>query len=200
MRLTIAFLFIASAAEAQTIPRAALQFKRALIGNARLVWGLNAPIAAISGQIEQESSWKADAKSAFAGGLAQFTPGTAADISKKYPELADNAPFEPSWALRAVNLYMRDLHKLEPSAASECHRFGFTMSAYNGGRGWVVKQKQVAKKAGYDDRKWFGSVENFRVRAEWAHKENKDYPRAILLKRQQKYETWGRGVDCKGVV
>ncbi len=199
MRLSLVLLLVASSAEAQVIPRAALQYKRALIGNAHFVWGLNAPIAVISGQIEQESGWRADAKSAFAGGLAQFTPATAFDISKRYPELRDNAPFEPSWALRAVNLYDRDLFALEPRAASECHRFGFTLSAYNGGRGWVERQKKAAKAAGYDDRKWFGSVENFRVRAEWAHKENKNYPRMILLKRQKTYETWGRSVDCRGI-
>jgi soluble lytic murein transglycosylase-like protein len=200
-RLLIGFMLLAATADAQTIPRAALQYKRALIGNARIVWGLDAPVALIAGQLEQESGWRADAKSAFAGGLAQFTPGTAKDISAKYPELSDNAPFEPSWALRAVNLYDRDLWKLEPNAANECERFAFTLSAYNGGRGWVVRQKKAAKSAGYDDRKWFGHVENFRVRAEWAHKENRGYPRAILLKRQQKYADglWGRGVECKGV-
>lgn len=200
MRLLIPLLLIASVAEAQTIPRVALQYKRALIGNARLVWGLNAPIAVISGQIEQESSWRADARSPFAGGLAQFTPGTAADISRKYPELSDNAPFEPSWALRAVNLYDRDLHKLEPNAATECHRWAMTLSAYNGGRGWVDRQKRAAKARGLDDRKWFGSVENVRVRAQWAHDENRNYPRAILLKRQKNYVTWGLGVDCRGVI
>lgn len=201
MRITIAILFIASAAEAQTVPRTALQYKRALIGNARLVWGLEAPIAMLAGQLEQESGWRADARSPFAGGLAQFTPATAKDVSAKYPELSDNAPFEPSWALRAQSLYMRDLHKFESNAVNECERFAFTLSSYNGGRGHVINQKKAAKAAGYSDRRWFGSVENFRVRAQWAHDENRTYPRSILLKRQQKYADalWGRAVKCEGL-
>lgn len=197
-RLLIVVLLLASSeATAQvTIPTRAAKFKRDLIGNARIVFGLNAPIAVLSSQVHQESAWRPDAKSPYAGGLAQFTPATAADISRKYPELADNAPFEPSWALRALARYDFDLYQLEPRAASECERWAFTLSAYNGGRGWVVRQKAAAAKGGADPRKWFGHVERFRVRAEWAHKENVGYPHRILRVIQPAYRLWGPGVTC----
>lgn len=200
MRLAILFLLFSVPVQAQTIPRAALQYQRALIGNARFVWGLDAPIAMLAAQIHQESGWNKDAKSPYAGGLAQFTPDTSRWISEKYKdELGDNAPFEPSWALRAINRYDKFLYDRQAGAASDCHRFGFTLSAYNGGEGWLIKQKALTQQRGYDPRKWFGSVENFRVRADWAHRENKQYPRRILMDRQPLYVVWGKGVDCRGI-
>lgn len=192
-------LLIVSDAYAQQVPRAALQYQRAMIGNARLVWGLNAPVAVLAGQVHAESGWRPEARSAFASGLAQFTPGTAADISRKYPELAGNAPLEPSWALRALARYDFDLYQLEPRAATECDRWGFTLSAYNGGHGWVVRQKAAAIAGQSDARRWFGHVERYRVRAVWAHTENVGYPRRILLTLQPTYRGWGRGVDCEVV-
>lgn len=201
MRLLIAIVVVLSAvpASAQVIPARANQFKRALIGNARVVWGLNAPIAVLSAQVAQESGWRPDAKSPYAGGLAQFTPATAADISRKYPELADNAPFEPSWALRALARYDYDLYQLEPNALNDCHRWGMTLSSYNGGRGNVLRQKAAARAAGADPRLWFGGVENYRVRSVPNHVENRTYPRRILLQLQPAYLLWGIGVQCEGV-
>lgn len=205
MRLLFATLAVligtATPLHAQTIPRAALRFQRDLIANARFVWGLNAPIAVFAAQVHQESGFRPDAQSPYASGLAQFTPGTADDISRKYlDQLGPARPFHPAWALRALALYDRDLYALEPKAATDCERWAFTLSAYNGGRGWVVRQKASAAKAGANQRRWFGHVERFRVRAAWAHLENSAYPRAILLKRQPPYLAWGLGVDCKGVV
>ena len=192
-------LLYASGAAAQTIPRTALQYQHALIGNARMVWGLNAPIAVFAAQLHQESSWNTNARSIYANGLAQFTPGTAADISKKYPELAGNTPFNPSWALRALVRYDQDLYNLEPNAATSCERWAFTLSAYNGGRGWVIRQKTATRTAKGDASRWFGQVEKYRVRSVSAHEENTTYPRVILLKRQPPYLAWGLGVDCGGI-
>src|SRR5678809_192920 len=142
--VTLALIAVDVPVWAQTIPRAALQYKRALIGNARLVWGLDAPIAVLASQIAQESGWRPDAKSAYAGGLAQFSPSTSTWISGKYPELADNNPYEPSWALRAQSLFDKFLYD-RMTARTRCERWAFTLSAYNGGEGNVIKQKRAAK-------------------------------------------------------
>lgn len=196
--LCIVSVFVWSVPVEAQIPAAALPYKRALIGNARFVWGLNAPVAIVASQIHTESGWRADAKSPYAGGLAQFTASTAADISKRHPDLADNAPFEPSWALRAVNHYDREIFE-RMTAKTHCDRWAFTLSAYNGGEGNVIKQKRAAKAGGADPDRWFGSVERYRIRAQWAHDENYAYPRRVLLRWQPLYLTWGPGVDCKGV-
>lgn len=183
------------------IPRAALQYKRALIGNARLVWGLDAPVALIASQLHQESGFRADAKSAYAGGLAQFTSATASWLSEKYPdELGDNNPFEPSWALRAVNKFDRFLWERASYAADKCSRASFMLAGYNGGESWALRDRALAKSKGRDPNKWFGHVEYYSSRAAWAYKENRDYVRKILLRWQPLYLTWGSGIECKGVV
>lgn len=196
------FVFMLGAQlSAQFVPQRANQYKRALIGTARSVWGLDAPVAVFAAQLHAESGWRPDAKSIYANGLAQFTPATAADISKRYPELADNQPFEPTWALAALARYNRELYLLEPNAATPCERFGFTLSSYNGGRGWVIRQKAATRKAGDDASRWFHHVENHRVRGRAAHYENVTYPRRILLTLQPLYlkAMWGTGIDCEGV-
>lgn len=195
----VSVFVLAVPVSAQQIPRAAEQYRRQLVGNARLVWGLDAPIAVLASQIAQESGWRKDAKSPYAGGLAQFTPSTAEWISSKYSDLADNNPYEPSWALRAQSLYDKFLYD-QQTAKTRCDRWAFTLSAYNGGAGNVIKQKRAAKAGGADPDRWFGSVERYKVRAQWAHDENYGYPRRILLRLQPMYLTWGPGVDCKGVV
>jgi soluble lytic murein transglycosylase-like protein len=193
-------LVFASVAEAQ-IPRAALQYRRDLIGNARVVWGLDAPVAVMAAQVHQESGWRADAKSKFASGLTQFTPATAEWISNKYAnELGSNQPLNPAWALRALARYDKYLHDRQATAATDCDRWAFTLAAYNGGEGWINRDRRMAQMNGADPRKWWGHVEHFSPRARWAFTENRNYPKFILLQRQPPYRMWGPGIDCPGVV
>lgn len=198
--LTVCMVLFPAWLEAQ-VPRAALQYRRALTQEMRLVWGMDAPIATVAGQLHQESGWRADAKSPYAGGLSQFTPATAEWLAKAYPEVGKAAPFEPAWALRAVARYDKHLYDRISGAETECERWAFTLSGYNGGAGWVTRQRAATAKAGRNPNRWFGSVEDVRVRAEWAHKENRGYPDRILRKLQPIYVTalWGRGVTCAGV-
>jgi soluble lytic murein transglycosylase-like protein len=196
--LAVALLMLGVDLSGQSIPVRALQFKKLLISNARAVWGLDAPVATMAAQVHQESGWRPNAKSPYAGGLAQFTPGTAADISRKYPELAGNAPYEPAWALRALARYDKDIYNVQ-TATTRCDQWAFTLSAYNGGPGWVIRDKRLAKANGADPEKWFGHVEYFTSRAAWAKKENRAYPLKILITHQPMYLLWGVGVDCTGV-
>lgn len=177
------------------IPERARQFERPLISNARFIWGLNAPIAVFAGQIQQESAWNPDARSPYANGLAQFTPSTAEWISSKYSDLSLNSPFEPQWALRALTRYDKFLFD-RLSASDECNQWGFTLSAYNGGEGNVNKDQKLAASKGLSSARWFGSVEKYSNRGPSAFKENRDYPRKILLKHQLVYLSWGPGVEC----
>lgn len=157
------------------------------------MWGLNAPIAAFAGQIEQESSWNKDAKSTFASGLAQFTPATAADISKRYPDLSSNQPLEPAWALRALARYDKELYLRYQDSVDDCNRWGFTLSAYNGGAGWVDRDKKLS----VTPNKWFDGVELRSKRSPAAFAENRSYPRKILLQKQHHYTSWGLAVSCQ---
>lgn len=196
LTLFITFSMVASDVTIQ-IPRRALGYRRTLVSNSRLVWGINAPVATISAQIHQESHYDPNARSKYAGGLAQFTPETAKDMARNYPkELGVVDVFEPGWALRAINLYDKQLYDTNGNAANDCERWAFTLSAYNGGLGNVRKQQRAAILAGDNPDAWFYHTERYRIRRADFHQENTLYPRKIIFDIQPAYTSWGIGVEC----
>lgn len=186
-----------NAVEAATpdVPRAALQYKRDLIRYARIVHGINAPISALAGQIHQESGWKALAKSPYAAGLTQFTPDTAKWVATKWPELKDANVYNPQWAIQAMILYDQWLYN-RSEASTDCDRYAMALAGYNGGAGWIDRDKKLTKQAGKDPLLWWGNVELYSNRAAWAIKENRHYPAVILLKHQAIYKEWGTYYVC----
>ena len=188
------------------IPRRAHQYHRELVRQARLVWGLDAPVARFAAQIHQESAWRPNAESPYAQGLAQFTPETAEWISGIYGELAEAAPFSPRWALAALVRYDHWLLKRVSERSDgkgplpACDRWAMTMSAYNGGLGWVKRDRKLAAEAGADSNRWWGEVEHHTGRADWAAKENREYPRRILRRWEPIYAAanWGGRPVCQG--
>ncbi len=187
---------IAHAAEI-TIPRAAEQHKATLTRAARAYWGLDAPVAVFAAQVHTESWWRNNTVSHVgAQGLAQFMPATARWLPSVMPETGKPAPFNPAWSLRALCAYDRYLWE-RVSAWSGYERMAFSLSAYNGGLGWVQRDKAKARKLGKDDRRWFGHVEHVNAgRSVAAFRENRQYPRRILQERQQAYVKagWGPGI------
>lgn len=183
-------------AEAQ-IPRAALQYRNQLVREARAVWGLEAPVAVFAAQIHTESWWRNSTVSqAGAQGLAQFMPATAKWLPSVAPETGAPAPFNPTWSLRACVTYDRWLWERVPGH-DDRERMAFTLSAYNGGLGWIQRDRKKARGLGLDDRVWFGSVEQVNAgRSAAAFRENRNYPRLILNERQYAYikAGWGPGV------
>lgn len=181
-----------------TIPRAAEQHKATLTRAARAYWGLDAPVAVFAAQVHTESWWRNDTVSHVgAQGLAQFMPATARWLPTVMPETGQPAPFNPGWSLRALCAYDRYLFE-RVSAWSEYERMAFALSAYNGGLGWVNRDKAKAKSLGKDERRWFDSVENVNAgRSRAAFAENRQYPRRILQQRQQVYAKagWGKGIE-----
>jgi membrane-bound lytic murein transglycosylase MltF len=95
--------------------------------------------------------------------------------------------------------YDKYLYERQAAAATECDRWGFVLSSYNGGEGNLNRDKRMAQAKGADPKKWWGHVEYFSPRAAWAFNENRGYPRRIILVLQPRYVTaqWGRGVDCR---
>ncbi|WP_173084810.1 transglycosylase SLT domain-containing protein [Fundidesulfovibrio magnetotacticus] len=192
--------FLASFARAETIPAQAVRYRADLTRCARVHWGLEAPVATMAAQVHQESRWRADAVSPVgAAGLTQFMPATARWMGNVDPELAQAQPFNPGWALRALAAYDRWLWD-RVEARAPCERMAMTLSAYNGGLGWIARDKAVARANGADPLAWFESLERFNAgRSPAAFKENRGYPRRILLTLEPLYERagWGRGV-CGG--
>lgn len=185
-----------SQAHAAQPPAAAQQYRNDLIRNARLDWGLNAPVADFAAQLHQESGWNPRAVSPVgAQGLAQFMPATAKWISGIMPELKTNQPFNPAWSMRALTQYDRWIWQ-RVNASDDCQRMAMTLSGYNGGLGWVQRDQNLAAQRGLDRQRWFGHVATVnagRSSANW--RENRHYPQRILLELAPRYLTWG-GRSC----
>ncbi len=82
------------------------------------------------------------------------------------------------------------------SAASDCERMAMTLSGYNGGLGWVQRDRRLASQKGLDSTRWFGHVATVnagRNAASW--RENRHYPQRILRELAPRYLTWG-GSSC----
>lgn len=165
------------------VPRLAYKLKRTLVGEVRYWWGFQTETAIFFAQIHQESRWNPEAKSKYASGLAQFTPDTAKWISGLYPvDLGENNPLDVKWAIRSLVRYDKWLWDRATYAQLKIDRQSFMLSGYNGGAGWVKRDRLMAEKAGKDSGKWVCNVEHYSDRAKWAIKENRDYIVKILQK------------------
>ncbi|CAI2420059.1 transglycosylase SLT domain-containing protein [Serratia liquefaciens] len=185
-------------AHAAELPADARQYQRELTRNARVVWGLDAPVATFAAQIHQESTWRTNAKSPVGAlGLAQFMPATSGWIAGIYPKtLGDNQPLNPAWAMRALVTYDR-WHYDRITAATECDRWAYVLSAYNGGLGWVQRDRKLAASRGLEPGRYWKVVENVNAgRSSANFRENRGYPVRIIYSWQPLYERagWGSGV------
>lgn len=188
--------FIASCAPrpalAQTrIPQVAVTYRLAVEREATRNFGIDAPVARLAAQIHQESGWNAKAASAYAQGLTQFTPATAKWLPTVCPAVGQADPWDAQWALRAQACYMAWLlNRVKPyryaGGMTECTQWNFALRGYNGGEGWLNRERMATQRGGGDANDW-RAVERVRVRAGWAHKENIDYPRRILLRLEPAY-------------
>ena len=194
---TIVGLALSTFARAE-IPAEAEHYRRDLTRIAQAEWGLDAPVATFAAQIHQESRWKFDAKSPVgAQGLGQVMPSTATWLAGLFPKaLAKVEPYNPIWSMQALVSYDRWLAD-RVKASTPCDQGAMMLSAYNGGLGWVIKDRKLASAKGADPLTWFNSVERFNNgRSAAAFKENRQYPRLILLRWEQMYEDadWGKGI------
>lgn len=190
---------------ASDIPRAAERHRAELIRVSRAVWGLEAPVAVFAapgahGKLVAQrhgvlgGGAGLGAVPAFHGGVAAACrPGTGTEAGRP-------APFNPGWALRALVSYDKWLWD-RLNGADACQRMAFTLSAYNGGIGWVGRDRKEAERQGRDPARWFGQVEKVNAgRSAPSLRENRRYVRLILLERQYWYRKagWGPGVGCGG--
>ena len=177
------------------IPQDAWQWRRTLTREAQSEWGLSAPISDFGAQIEQESAWRPNAKSRVgAYGLSQFMPATATWIAGAYPSLGpEPQPANPVWAIRGLVVYDKHLWD-RVRAVDDCNRMAKALSGYNGGISWIYRDEILAADKGLDPSRYFGNVETVnsgRSAANW--KENRGYPRRILVNLSPRYQRadWG---------
>lgn len=210
LALVVLVLLVGTASAATpVVPRAALPYRSTLTAAAHRQFGIDAPVATLAAQLHQESGWNANARSGVgAQGLAQFMPATASDLARRRPDLCAPAnPFDARWAIRCQSAYMgeqlgalREIATYPPM--SECSRWAMALSAYNGGMGWVTRDRRMAIDRAMDPNRWFDQVAltpDPRRAARFV-RENRGYPQRILLLITPVYvdDSWGRGVDCRG--
>lgn len=143
--LLLCCFIVPNLVQAKNIPSLAIKYKAELIRSARYEWGLNAPVAVFAAQIHTESNWNTNAKSPVGAiGLSQFMPKTADWLPQVMPQIKKANPYNPEWSIRALCAYNHYLYK-KLQGNTEYERMAFTLSAYNGGIGWVIKDKKKSK-------------------------------------------------------
>lgn len=193
-----AVLLAASQQAKAEIPDQAERYRRDLTRIAQAEWGLDAPVATFAAQIHQESRWRFDAKSPVgAQGLGQVMPTTATWLAELFPKALGNVePYNPIWSMQALVSY--DLWLANRiQARSPCERGALILSAYNGGLGWVIRDRKLASAKGADPLTWFNSVERHNAGRSAANfRENRQYPQLILRRWEPMYiaADWGQGV------
>lgn len=177
----------AAAREVQ-IPEASWQYRRAVESASVEYFGLHASPARLAAQLHAESGWRSDARSPYAEGLAQFVPATARWLPAICPELGAFDPWDPWQSVRAAACYDAWLHRrVVLRAAGACDSWALTLCAYNGGERWCRRDASLAAAAGADPTRWFGHVELYTARADWARRENRQYVSRILLTLEPAY-------------
>lgn len=183
---------LAMPAHAQ-VPLQAGRYRLELVRAAHAQWGLDAPVAALAAQVQQESGWNPAAVSHVgAAGMAQFMPATARWwCEQQQLTTADCQPRNPVWALRALAGYDKYLWDRVPARFNAHDRMWVTLRGYNGGLGhWQAE----ARLASGDTREAIDAACGRARRAAVHCAENLAYPQRILHQLQPRYVTWGPGV------
>jgi hypothetical protein len=172
-----------------------------LTREAQRVWGPSAPVARFAAQIHAESTWRPGVCShAGACGLGQFMPATAQWLATLYPDqLYPVAVDDWRWSVRALAVYNWRLHQAEQGWQSESDRWAAALVSYVGGGGWVRRERRATAAAGDDPDRWWQHVELHCVRAVWACRDSRHYPRRILCELEPRYiqAGWpGQAVGC----
>jgi len=189
--VTLGALLLTVVAASAVAADPALRYRATLIREAQAVFGLNAPVPALAGQIHQESSWRPGVTARDNGrGLAQFMDATAEQVSRSYPELGAPDPYNPQWAIRALVRYNEWIYK-RVLGKDACNRWAATFKGYNAGPGYVMQ----AQKASPDPGTWFGVTEFVPTRQSPANFEHSRlYPRKIIFRHQPLYADWGQTI------
>ncbi len=167
------------------IPVEAQHWKRTLIREVRAEHGLDGPAALHAGLIHQESGWRSSAESSVgAQGLAQIMPATAEHIEQISPRIDALNPRNPRQAIRAAAIYTAWIHGYVTPAEDP---WAMTLSGYNGGIGWVKRDRELAAEHGADPGRWWGNVAEYTARSDAARRENRHYVRRIITELQPRY-------------
>jgi soluble lytic murein transglycosylase-like protein len=178
------------AGAAAQVPPAAEAYRRDLVRASQDVWGMDAPVSLLAAQLHAESAWRPDAVSPVgAQGLAQFMRATAADVARRYGGGPPN-PFDPRWAMAAQSRYLRELHGAIAGAANPSERMAFALAGYNGGARHVQRRRALSATP---ERCFNASCDINPGITAANQRENRVYPRRIILELMPRYHAAGWG-------
>jgi soluble lytic murein transglycosylase-like protein len=170
-------------------------FVATMTREAHYVFGIDAPVPVLMGQIRQESACRPNVTAWDNGrGLAQFMDATAAQVSRSFPDIGAPDPYSPAWAIRALVRYDGWLLR-RVKADSPCDGWGAALAGYNGGLGYVLQSEAASGEPG----RWFGVTERVPSRqsaANFAYA--RSYPRKIIFQHQAAFAESGRYL-CKEI-
>lgn len=199
MLIAILVLFVAGVVFSQALaagaPAAAAPYRNLLTRQARLAWGLHAPVPAMAAQVQQESAWNPRAVSRVgARGLGQVMPATATWWCDRVGlKAAACQPHNPAWALRALagyDKYLYDRAGKRFAHLAPFDRYWLALRGYNGGEAHVTAEAATTGTATPTVAQIDAACG--RARRAKAHcAENTTYPRRILLVLQPRYAAWG---------
>lgn len=186
--LALALLLIAIDTMA-AVPQRAYRYFPVLKEEQGRIWP-EGDICIIAEQIHHESGWKMDAvrreKSGVVSyGALQVLDRTFHELRKQHPaalqKVASPADLlQARWGIRAGILYDRHMWSLVSFAADTRERYAMMLSAYNGGYGWLLRDRKLTRAKGFDPDRWFGNVERFSERSGRNFIINRRYAREIL--------------------
>ncbi|AOY90547.1 hypothetical protein BKK79_00920 [Cupriavidus sp. USMAA2-4] len=180
---------LAAVAQAQ-IPVVAHQYRQQIARETAFRFGVDGPVPVVAAQIMQESKFNPLARSQVGAlGLMQFMPATA-EWAGQAGISGPVQPLNPQWSIRAGVWYDRWLYDRVKTADSECDRWAFVLSSYNGGLGYVYKRQKLSATPG----SW-GTTGAINPGIHPANqRENQSYPHHILGRWQPLFKGWGRTV------
>jgi hypothetical protein len=229
MRLVAAFLLalLAGCVHAQSLPERAPQYLPTLAQRQAAIWP-DAPIPSfLAGQVEQESCiflthpkcWNPTVQlktsREWGRGLGQFTTAynkdgsirfdTQEELRVRYVSLrgwTTDKWADASYQLTALVEMDKALYRnLDGLAVDPIETLRFTLAAYNGGKGGLLKDRLLCRNtAGCDPRRWVGHVETTCTKAKVPAPGyrmsfcaiNREYPHNIIDVRRSKYVRYFR--------
>lgn len=209
---------LGAAATAPSLPERAREYLPVLQDVVSLKWPSFCRIDVLAAQVEQETCpslkhrfcWnpRAELKTSreYGFGLGQLTVTprfnnfeAARGWDAELRDWAWEDRFDARRQLTALVVYDRNLYRSVPAAATEDDRLAFTMSAYNGGLGGVIKDRRLcAGEPSCDPSRWWGHVERHSFRARTAvdgyaksfYEINREYVRNVMRVRSRRYSAW----------
>lgn len=172
-------------AVALTPPAAALPYLPLVRAEAAALWADHPHPAYLASQVEQETCpsltsrlcWNphAELKTSreYGFGLGQLTVtpkfNNFIEAKKWDKSLAGwqwSDRFDAKYQIRALIAYDRNLYRQIRGAADADNQYAFALSAYNGGLGGLLKDRELCRNTkGCDEARWWGNVEHTSLKA-----------------------------------